>query len=224
MHVRGQGSESPKSPLETRQVLDKQSKVVEICRSKVSEQTCSRTGERTHECISEFVSLAQTYLGVDAVKRLEAYPAEDVEKDQTGTAIPNDVFHEEPQLEETKVPEQVPNEIRLAIMRVHKNLEKCQQGIAVSRFANWWSKQNCAQSCESTQARCVVRRTNLRKVTCLRSQLVRTLNSIKVLEWISLCWLRRTSVCVPELCRLRHEIQNLLSSSVQKARRRFVGT
>ena len=42
----------------------------------------------------------------DAVKRLEAYPAEDVEMDLAGTAINDDEFHEEPHLEEAKVPEE----------------------------------------------------------------------------------------------------------------------
>ena len=58
----------------------------------------------------------------EAVQRLEAYPAEDVEMDLTGTAIPDDEFHEEPHLEEAQIPEEVPNAVRLAIMRVHKNL------------------------------------------------------------------------------------------------------
>ena len=127
MHVRGHGSEEPKSAQETRQVLDKQSTTLEIFRLKVPEQTCSRTGERTHECISEFVSLAHGTQAVirgvesDAVKRPEAFPAEDAKMDLAGTAIPDDEFHEETQLEESKVSEEVTNAIRLAIMRDHKN-------------------------------------------------------------------------------------------------------
>ena len=58
----------------------------------------------------------------DAVKRLEAYPTEDVEMDLAGTAIPDDEFHEEPHLEEAKVPGEIPNAVSLAIMRIHKNL------------------------------------------------------------------------------------------------------
>ena len=50
----------------TRQVLDKQSRALEIRRSKVSEQTRSRTGERTSECVSELVSLAHTCLGTSS--------------------------------------------------------------------------------------------------------------------------------------------------------------
>ena len=140
-HVRGHGSEEPKSPQETRQVLDQHSRTVDICqvhekqstafefcRSKVPEQTCSRTGERTHECVSEFVSLAHAPGGKavirgeesDAVQRLERYPAEDVEMDPTGTAIPDGEFHEEPHHEAAQIPEEVPNAIRLVIMRVHK--------------------------------------------------------------------------------------------------------
>ena len=48
----------------------------------------------------------------DVVKRLEAYPAEDVEMELPGTAIPDDEFHEEPHLEEAKVPEEIPNVVR----------------------------------------------------------------------------------------------------------------
>ena len=55
----------------------------------------------------------------DAVKRLEAYPAEDVVMDLARTAIPDDEFHEEPHLEEAKVPEEVPIAVRLAIMHIH---------------------------------------------------------------------------------------------------------
>ena len=38
------------------------SRGVDIRCTKVSEQTCSRTGERTHECVSEFFSLAHACL------------------------------------------------------------------------------------------------------------------------------------------------------------------
>ena len=58
----------------------------------------------------------------DVVKRLEAYPAEDVVMELPRTAIPDDEFHEEPHLEEEKVPEEIPNGVRLAVMRIHKNL------------------------------------------------------------------------------------------------------
>ena len=40
----------------------------------------------------------------------------------TGTVIPDDRFHEEPQLEESKILEEVPNAVRLAVMRILKNL------------------------------------------------------------------------------------------------------
>ena len=58
----------------------------------------------------------------DTIKRLEAYPAKDVEMDLTGTDIPDDEFPEEPHVEEAKVPEEVQNAVRLAIIRIHKNL------------------------------------------------------------------------------------------------------
>ena len=43
--------------------------------------------------------------------------------DLARTATLGDEFHEEPHLEEVKVPEEIPNAVRLAIMRIHKNLE-----------------------------------------------------------------------------------------------------
>ena len=52
----------------------------------------------------------------------EAYPDEDVEMNLAGTAIPDDEFHKELQLEETNVSEEVHNAVRRAIMRVQKNL------------------------------------------------------------------------------------------------------
>ena len=52
----------------------------------------------------------------------EPYPAEDVEMDRTSADIPDDVLPKEPHVEEAKVPEEMPNAVRLAIMRVHKNL------------------------------------------------------------------------------------------------------
>ena len=63
------GVKEPKSPQETRQVFDKQSTALEICRAEVPEQACSWTGERTHECLSEFVSLAHTRLGTSGGPR-----------------------------------------------------------------------------------------------------------------------------------------------------------
>ena len=49
----------------------------------------------------------------DAVKRHEAYPAEDVEMDLTGADIPDDEFPEEPHVEEVRVPKEIPNAVKL---------------------------------------------------------------------------------------------------------------
>ena len=76
----------------------------------------------------------------DVVKRLEAYPSEDVEMELPGTAIPDDEFHEKPHLEEAKGPEEIPNGVRLAVMRIHKKSGTSQQGVVVSRFADWRSQ------------------------------------------------------------------------------------
>ena len=58
----------------------------------------------------------------DAVRRQEAYPAEDVEMDLTGADIPDDEFPEEPHVGEVSVPKEIPNAAKLKIMRVHRNL------------------------------------------------------------------------------------------------------
>ena len=58
----------------------------------------------------------------DVVRRLEACPTEDVEMELPGTAILDDEFHEEPHLEEAKVPEEIPDAVRLAVIRINKNL------------------------------------------------------------------------------------------------------
>ena len=58
----------------------------------------------------------------DAVKRHEAYPAEDVEMDLSGADIPDDEFREEPHVEEVRVPKEVPNAVKLAILRTRENL------------------------------------------------------------------------------------------------------
>ena len=76
----------------------------------------------------------------DAVKRLEACPAEDVEMDLAGTAVPDDDFHDEPHVEEAKVPVEIPNAVRLAIMRIHKNLGYPSKELLCRAFANWRSQ------------------------------------------------------------------------------------
>ena len=42
--------------------------------------------------------------------------------DLTGADIPDDEFPEEPLVEEATIPEEVPTAVRLAVMRIHKNL------------------------------------------------------------------------------------------------------
>ena len=84
----------------------------------------------------------------DAVKRQEAYPAENVDVDLIGTALPDGEFCEEPHLEEAQVPEEVPNGVRLGIMRVHKKTGSSKQRIVLSRIAKWRSQQDGDQSCE----------------------------------------------------------------------------
>ena len=57
----------------------------------------------------------------DAVKRHEAYPAEHVDMDLTSADIPDD-SPEEPHVEEVRVTKEIPNAVKLAIMRIPKNL------------------------------------------------------------------------------------------------------
>ena len=119
-----------------------------------------------------------------AVKRLEAYPDEDVEMDLAGTAIHDDEFHEEPQLEETKVSEEVHNAVRWAVMRVHNNLVHAARNCCVA-LHGLVEPIKLRSELRVNSSATFARRTSLRKVTCLRSWLIRTLNAIKALEWIS---------------------------------------
>ena len=48
----------------------------------------------------------------DAVRRFDAYPAEDLVMDMPGTAMPDDEFHEEPKLDEPKVLGEIPIAVR----------------------------------------------------------------------------------------------------------------
>ena len=53
---------------------------------------------------------------------VESQKKKNVEMELPGTAIPGDEFHEETHLGEAKVPEEIHNGVRLAVMRIHKNL------------------------------------------------------------------------------------------------------
>ena len=84
----------------------------------------------------------------DAVRRFEAYPGEDAEMGVAGTVVPDDEFHEEPQLQEPGVLEEVPIAVRLAVMSIHEKSGTSQQRTVVSRLAVWWSQLGCTQSRE----------------------------------------------------------------------------
>ena len=68
--------------------------------------------------------------------------------DLTGTATPDEEFHEEPQLEEPKVSEEIPNAVRLATMRVHKNLGHPSKELLCRALRIGGSRKNCDPSCE----------------------------------------------------------------------------
>ena len=121
----------------------------------------------------------------DAVRRHEAFPAEDVEMDRSSADMPDDEIPEEPHVEEAKAPEEKPNAVRLAIMRIHKNLghpSKELDKIAIRRA----SELKCDVCSENKPP----------KSHLPRSWQTHTPNSIKVSEWISLCSRTQTNKCL----------------------------
>ena len=100
--------------------------------------------EKTHERISEFASLAHTRLGTravirgvesDTVKKHEAYPAEDVEMDLTGAGI-------NPMTSSGKSSRRNTQCRDVGNHAYPQESGTSQQGIALSRFANWWNEQD----------------------------------------------------------------------------------
>ena len=78
----------------------------------------------------------------DAVRRHEAYSAEGVEMDLTSAYIPDDEFPEEQQVEEAKIPEEIP---------MRQGWQSCVSTRIWDIPAcveTWWSQQDCDQSCE----------------------------------------------------------------------------
>ena len=124
----------------------------------------------------------------DVVKRLEAYPAEDVEMELPGTAIPGDVFHEEPHLEEAKVPDEIHNGVRLAVMRIHKNLGHPSKELCRPLRIGGANKTTIRAASE------------LKCDVCSENKppkiLLPTPNSIKVSESIASCLRTQTSKCL----------------------------
>ena len=143
------------------------------------EQTCSRTSERTHERKSEFVSLAHTRLGTSgdpgSGKRCsqKALSLSYVEMDLTGQTYP--------------------------MMRSPRNYILKRRSSKVGNNADPRIWDNPAKNCfvalcelaeratsrserRMNSSATFVRRTNLRKVICLRSWQTHTPNSIKVSE------------------------------------------
>ena len=122
------------------------------------------------------------------MKRFEAYPAEDVEMDLAGTGVHDDDFHEEHQLEEPRVLKEVPNAVRLAVMRIQKNLGHPSKEL-LCRAVLCGSVEPIRLRSRLRVNSNVMRawKQNRQKVTCLRSSQMHTLNSIKELEWVSLC-------------------------------------
>ena len=187
MHVRGQGSEEPKGPQETRQVLDKPSTALEICLAEVPSKhvhgpvrgltNAYRSSSRWHT--RAWAQAVSRGVESDTVKRHEAHPAEDVEMDLTGADIPDDEFPEEPHVEEAEVPAEIPDAATFAIMRIHKNLGHPSKELHCRALRIGGTNKIAIRV--ASELKCdVCVGINLRRVTCLRSCQTHTPNSIKV--------------------------------------------
>ena len=84
----------------------------------------------------------------DAIRRYEAYLAEDVEMDLTGADILDDEFPQEPHVVEARVPVEIPSAVRLANVRIHKNLGHSRKELLCRAFRIWWSEQDLETSGE----------------------------------------------------------------------------
>ena len=115
----------------------------------------------------------------DAIRRHEAYPAEDVEMDLTGADIPDDEFLEEPHVEEARVLKEIPNAVRLAIMRIHKNLGHPSKELLCRALRSGGANKIPIRAASEHECD-VCAEINLRKVICLRSWQTHTPNPIKV--------------------------------------------
>ena len=122
----------------------------------------------------------------DAVKRFQAYPAEDVEMKLAGTFILDDEFHEETQHEESKVPEEVPKAVRLAIMRIHRNLGHPSKELFCRALRIGGANRIALRA--ASDLKCDVCMENGHPKSHLPAILqLRTLNSVKALVRICLC-------------------------------------
>ena len=158
-------------------------------------------------------------------QRLEAFEPKMWKWILQGTAIPDDEFHEEPHLEEAKVPEEIPNVVRLAIMRIHKNLEHPSKELLCRALRIGGANRIAIRA--ASQLKCDACSENKPPKSHLPAKLADTYTEFNQGVGVDLfcaCGLRRTSVQVPEHSRSRHEIQHLLSSAIQRARRRLVST
>ena len=114
----------------------------------------------------------------DAVKRHDAHLAEDVEMDLTRADIPDDEFFEESHVEEVRVPKGIHDAVKLAIMRIHRNLGHSIKELLCRALRMGGANEIAIRALNSSAT--FVRRTILRKVTCFRSWQTHTPNSIKV--------------------------------------------
>ena len=107
--------------------------------------------------------------------------------------LPDDEFPEEPHVEEARVPEEIPNAVMLAVMGIHKNLGHPSKELLCRALGIGGANKIAIRA--ASELKCE-RRTNIRKVICLRSWQIHTPNSIKVKEWISLYSRTQTNKCL----------------------------
>ena len=130
----------------------------------------------------------------DAVTRSEAYPAEDVEMDMSGTAVPDDEFHEEPKLDEPKVLEEFTNAVTLAVMRIHKNLGRPSKELLCRALRIEGANRVALRA--ASELKSDVCMENIQQAFCLQNWRIRSLSSFKELELISLCWRTQMNKCL----------------------------
>ena len=147
-------------------------------------------------------------------------PAEDVEMDLIRTAIPDDELREGTQLEEAQVPAEVPSAVRLATVRVHKNLGHPSKEIAGVALYELVEPIRLRSELRVKSSATFARRTKPPKksLACEVGRFVHRIQSRCLSGSLCAGGLRRTSVFeFLNIVDLATRILHLLSSAIQKA-------
>ena len=137
--------------------------------------------------------------------------------DLTGADIPDDEFPKEPLVEEATIPEEIPTAVRLAVMRIHKNLGHSSKELLCRTYGGA-NKIAIRAACE---LKCDFCSENRLPKSHLLAKLADTYTEFNQGVGVDLFVLADSSEQVFEFlkhCRSCHEIQHLLSSAIQKAR------